>query len=84
MIDFKNLESKVDWVTTLVPFCIVLAMMLIFMQLPEQSKTFVDTVRGFLGNTGGLYYAVFGIGGIDYNHLCSLFKIRTYKAWQCR
>ncbi len=62
MIDFKNLESKVDWVTTLVPFCIVLAMMLIFMQLPEQSKTFVDTVRGFLGNTGGLYYAVFGVG----------------------
>lgn len=62
MINFKSLENKIDWTTTLVPFCIVLALMTVFILLPEESKIFVDKVRGFLGNSGGLYYAFFGIG----------------------
>lgn len=62
MINFKSLENKIDWTTTLVPFCIVLALMTVFILLPEESKIFVDKVRGFLGDSGGLYYAFFGIG----------------------
>ncbi len=62
MINFSSLKSKVDWVTTFVPFCIVLVLMIVFMMVPEQSKLFVDTVRGFLGDSFGLYYAVFGVG----------------------
>lgn len=61
MSRFKSLKSKVDWVTTLVPFGIVLALMVVFMWMPEQSKLFVDKVRGFLGDKGGLYYALFGV-----------------------
>ena len=61
MSRFKSLKSKVDWVTTLVPFGIVLALMVVFMFLPEQSKLFVDKVRSFLGDKGGLYYALFGV-----------------------
>lgn len=61
MSRFKSLKSKVDWVTTLVPFGIILALMVVFMFLPEQSKLFVDKVRGFLGDKGGLYYALFGV-----------------------
>lgn len=62
MNDSKNLKGKIDWVTTLVPFGIVLALGVVFMLMPEQSKLFVDTVRSFLGDTCGLYYAVFGVG----------------------
>lgn len=58
----SSLKGKIDWTTTLVPFAIVLALMIVFMLLPEHSKGFVDTVRSFLGDTLGLYYAVFGIG----------------------
>ena len=62
MNDSKEFKGRIDWVTTLVPFGIVLALAVIFMLMPEQSKIFVDTVRGFLGDTCGLYYAVFGVG----------------------
>lgn len=61
MIQLEKLKGKVDWTTTLVPFGIVLAMMVVFMVVPEQSKIFVDTIRGFLGDTCGLYYALFGV-----------------------
>ena len=56
------LRSKIEWPTTIIPFVIVLVLMVVFVLLPEQSKTFVDTLRGFLGDTCGLYYAIFGVG----------------------
>lgn len=58
----SSLKGKIDWGSSLVPFAIVLALMIVFMSMPDQSKSFVDTVRGFLGDTTGLYYAVFGVG----------------------
>lgn len=61
MENSKGLKGRVDWVTTLVPFGIVLALMAVFMIAPEQSKLFVDMLRGFFGDTCGLYYAVFGV-----------------------
>lgn len=61
MIKLENLKGKVDWITTLIPFGIIMAMMMVFLLIPEQSKLFVDTIRGFLGDTCGLYYAVFGV-----------------------
>ena len=58
----EDLKGRIDWVTTLIPFVIVLAMMLVFMLVPTQSKLFVDTLRGFFGDTIGIYYAILGIG----------------------
>ena len=58
----NNLFAKqIDWITTLIPFVIVLCMMLVFMLFPEQSKTTVDTWRTFFGDTIGLYYSLIGI-----------------------
>ena len=61
MKTIEKIRTKVDWPTTLIPFTIVLILMVVFMLIPEQSKIFVDTVRGFLGDTCGLYYALFGV-----------------------
>ena len=61
MKTFEKIRAKVDWPTTLIPFGIVLVLMVVFMLIPEQSKVFVDTVRSFLGDTCGLYYALFGV-----------------------
>lgn len=58
----KYFDRRIDWVTTLMPFAIVLALVAVFMLMPEQSKIFVESVRGLLGDAGGLYYAIFGIG----------------------
>ena len=41
----ENLRGRIDWITTLIPFVIVLSMMLVFMLIPTQSKLFVDTLR---------------------------------------
>jgi len=57
----ENLKGQIDWVTTLVPFFIVVAMMAVFMLIPEQSKLFVDTLRGFFGDTIGIYYSLIAI-----------------------
>lgn len=57
----EKLYGRIDWVTTLVPFFIVVAMMAVFMLIPEQSKLFVDTLRGFFGDTIGLYYTLIAI-----------------------
>ena len=51
MKTIEKIRTKVDWPTTLIPFVIVLGLMIVFMLIPEQSKTFVETVRGFLGDT---------------------------------
>lgn len=57
-----GLKGKIDWVTTLVPIVIVLVLMGVFMLIPNQSKLFVDTLRGFFGDTVGIYYSLLGVG----------------------
>ena len=62
-------KRKVEWSTMLIPFIIVLALMAVFMIIPEQSKTVVDTMRGFFGDTIGLYYPILAIGSV----VCALY-----------
>ena len=65
-----NVEKrKIEWSTMLIPFIIVIALMAVFMIIPEQSKAVVDTMRGFFGDTIGLYYPLLAIGSV----VCALF-----------
>lgn len=65
----KIKNRKIDWATMLIPFGIVIALMATFMIVPEESKTIVDTMRGFFGDTIGLYYPLLAIGSV----LCALY-----------
>ena len=62
-------KRKIEWSTMLIPFIIVVALMAVFMIIPEQSKTVVDTMRGFFGDTIGLYYPILAIGSV----VCALY-----------
>lgn len=62
-------KRKIDWVTMLIPFAIVVALMGIFMIAPEQSKSTVDSLRDFFGNTIGIYYPILAIGSV----VCALY-----------
>lgn len=62
-------KKIIDWTTMLVPFAIVIALMAVFMIAPEESKSVVDTMRGFFGDTIGLYYPIVAIGSVA----CALY-----------
>lgn len=50
--------------TMLIPFGIVVVLMAIFMAMPAESKDVVDTLRGFFGDTIGIYYPLLAIGAV--------------------
>lgn len=58
----ESLRTRVDWVTTFVPFVIVLMVTALFMMFPDGSKNVIGLIRGFLGDDCGLYYAILGVG----------------------
>ena len=62
-------KNNIDWATMLIPFLIVIAMMAVFMINPDGSKGVVDTMRGFFGDTIGLYYPILAIGSV----VCALY-----------
>lgn len=64
-----NEERKIEWVTMLIPFAIVIALMAVFMIMPDESKSIVDTMRGFFGDTIGIYYPILAIGSVA----CALY-----------
>ena len=66
-MEVKN--RKIDWSTMLIPFAIVIALMAVFMIVPDKSKSVVDIMRGFLGDTIGLYYSILAIGSVA----CALY-----------
>lgn len=66
-------KRKVDWAMMLVPFGIVIAMMGLFMADPADSATVVDSMRGFFGDTIGLYYPIIAIGSV----VCALYVAMT-------
>lgn len=55
-------KNQIDWMITLVPLAIVVALCLIFFFLPEESNIILGKVRFFFGDTFGVYYLVIGLG----------------------
>lgn len=55
-------NNKIDWMITLVPMLLIVALCVIFFLMPEQSNSVLHQVRYFFGNTLGTYYLVIGLG----------------------
>lgn len=55
-------HSKIDWMITLVPLAIVVALCIVFFFAPEQSNAVLSRIRFFFGDTFGTYYLVIGLG----------------------
>jgi len=53
---------KIDWLITLVPLAIVVALCLVFFFLPEESNVILSKIRFFFGDTFGVYYLIIGLG----------------------
>ena len=55
-------KPKIDWLITLVPLAIIVALCLIFFFLPEESNIILSKIRFFFGDTFGVYYLIIGLG----------------------
>ena len=60
-----NSESnrrKVDWLITLLPLSIIVALSILFFVAPHESNRVLSNIRFFLGDTFGVYYLIVGLG----------------------
>ena len=58
----NNEKKQIDWMITLVPLAIVVALSVIFFFVPEQSNEVLSQIRFFFGDTFGTFYLVVGLG----------------------
>ena len=56
------MKNKIDWMITLLPLCIIVALCVVFFIAPEQSNVVLSQIRFFFGDTFGSYYLVIGLG----------------------
>ena len=61
-VSIKLGSGKIDWMITLLPLTLVIAMSFLFFMLPEQSNAVISQIRYVLGDTFGIYYLVIGLG----------------------
>ncbi len=55
-------RSRIDWMITIMPLAIVVALCIVFFLFPEQSNVILGQVRFFFGDTFGTYYLIIGLG----------------------
>ena len=60
--NYNKYKGKIDWMITLVPLGIVIALCILFFLLPDQSNAVLSQIRFFFGDTFGTYYLVIGLG----------------------
>ena len=58
----KLKSSRIDWLITLAPFIIIMALAGVLFAFPDASIDIISKVRYFFGNTMGIYYLIIGIG----------------------
>ena len=58
----KLKSSRIDWLITLAPFIIIMALAGVLFIVPNESNDIIGQVRVFFGDTLGIYYLIIGIG----------------------
>ena len=55
-------RKRIDWMITVVPFVLVMALAIILFIFPNTSNEIIAKIRFFFGDTLGIYYLVIGLG----------------------
>ena len=58
----KLKKGRIDWLITLAPFVIIMALAGVLFMFPKESNNIIGKVRFFLGDTMGIYYLIIGVG----------------------
>ena len=80
----KNQQKKkeIDWMITLVPLALIVALCIVFFFAPEQSNQVLGQIRFLFGDTFGTYYLVIGLGIFLSVSVSGRLQIRKYCAWK--
>lgn len=70
-------KGRIDWLITLAPFIIIMALAGVLFIFPDQSNNIIGKVRFFFGDTLGIYYLVIGLGVLLLSIYLSLSKYGT-------
>lgn len=57
----KLKSNRIDWMITLAPFMLIIALAGVLFIFPEQSNDIIGQIRFFFGDTLGIYYLVIGL-----------------------
>lgn len=60
--EVKKKKGQIDWMITILPLAIVIALCVLFFFAPEQSNVVLSEIRFFFGDTFGTYYLIIGLG----------------------
>lgn len=58
----KQKNGKIDWLITLIPLGIIIALSILFVIFPNKSNSVIGKIRFLLGDTFGVYYLIIGLG----------------------
>ena len=58
----KNNEKQIDWIITLVPFCLIMTIAAFLFIYPTRSNEIIEKVRYFFCDTLGSFYILLGLG----------------------
>ena len=67
-------RSRIDWMVTLVPFILIMALAAYLFIFPEQANGAIAKVRFFFGDTVGIYYLIIGAGVLIVSLFLSISK----------
>ena len=57
----KN-ATRVDWIITIMPLALIVALCVVFFVAPDASNDVLSQIRFFFGDTLGSYYLIIGLG----------------------
>ena len=62
MISRINNATRVDWIITIMPLALIVALCVVFFVAPDASNNVLSQIRFFFGDTLGSYYLIIGLG----------------------
>ena len=62
MKNHEKANGRIDWMLTLIPFIMIMALTTYLFLFPDQANGVISQVRFFFGDTLGSYYLIIGLG----------------------
>lgn len=70
----KTTKGRIDWLVTLTPFILIVALTAMLFAWPDESNNVIGQIRFFFGDTLGVYYLLIGVATLVVSIFLSFSK----------